>query len=94
MHPEDDKRLNPNVVDFETEYEQAKRKIVMRVRVHHYNCIGDQNCVEICPEVFEMDEDEEVAVVKVEEVPEVLEEFCRRAAKTCPADAIVIEEEV
>jgi ferredoxin len=61
----------------------------MRVRIDEELCIGDESCVEICPEVFEMEED--VAVVKMNEIPRELEERCREAAETCPVDAIAIE---
>ena len=40
----------------------------MKVRVDEDSCVGDGTCAEVCPEVFEMRDD--VAVVKVEEVPE------------------------
>ncbi len=62
----------------------------MRVRVDQDLCIGDETCVELCPEVFEMDGD--VAVAKMEEVSEELEEACTEAAESCPAEAIIIEE--
>jgi ferredoxin len=62
----------------------------MKVRVDPDLCVGDETCVEICPEVFEMQED--VAVAKMEEVPEELEAKCREAADSCPVEAIIIEE--
>ena len=62
----------------------------MKVRVDKELCDGFQNCIAICPEVFEMEDD--VAVAMVEEVPEDLQEKCRDAAETCPAEAIIIEE--
>jgi len=62
----------------------------MKVRVDEETCVGDGTCVEICPEIFEMQGD--VAVAKMEEVPEELEGACREAAKSCPVDAILIEE--
>jgi len=52
--------------------------------------VGDETCVEICPEVFEMEG--YVAITKMDEVPEELEEACREAAESCPAEAIVIKE--
>jgi ferredoxin len=36
---------------------------------------GDETCVETCPEIFEMEGD--VAVAKMEEVPEELEGKCK-----------------
>lgn len=62
----------------------------MKVRVDKDLCDGFQNCIAICPEVFEMEDD--VAFAKVEDVPEDLQDKCRDAADACPVDAIIIEE--
>jgi len=62
----------------------------MRVRVDQDLCVGDETCVDLCPEVFDMDGD--VALTKMEEVPKELEEACTEAAEFCPAEAIIIEE--
>jgi len=62
----------------------------MKVRVDPEICVGDETCVEICPEIFEMQED--VAVAKMEEVPEELEGKCKEAAESCPVEAILIAE--
>jgi len=62
----------------------------MEVRVDEEICEGCETCVEICPEIFEIQW--EVALVKTEEIPEELEEACIEAAESCPVDAIVIEE--
>jgi ferredoxin len=62
----------------------------MKVRVDPDLCVGDGTCVEICPEIFEMQGD--VAVVKMEEVPKDLEGKCREAGESCPVEAILIEE--
>ena len=62
----------------------------MKVRVDEEVCVGDETCVEICPEIFEMQGD--VAVTKMEEVPEELESACKEAAESCPVEAILIEE--
>ena len=62
----------------------------MRVRVDEDACVGDGTCVEVCPEIFEMRGD--VAVAKMEEVSEELEDSCREAAESCPVEAILIEE--
>ncbi len=61
----------------------------MKVRVDKETCVGDESCVEICPEVFEMQGD--VAVAKSEDVPKNLEEKVKEAAKSCPVEAIIIE---
>ena len=62
----------------------------MRARVDENACTGCGLCVEICPEVFEMDD--ETAVVTVREVPEDLEDAVDEAAESCPAEAIDLDE--
>jgi ferredoxin len=61
----------------------------MKVRVDPDMCVGDETCVSLCPGVFEMKDD--VAVAKMDVVPEGLEESCREAADACPVEAIIIE---
>ncbi len=62
----------------------------MRGRIDEEACVGDGTCVEVCPEVFEMRGD--LAAIKIDEVPEELEEKCGEAADSCPVEAIIIEE--
>lgn len=63
----------------------------MRVQVEKELCIGCESCVDLCPEVFDMEED--VAYTKIEDdIPEDLEDPCREAAEACPTEAIIIEE--
>jgi ferredoxin len=62
----------------------------MKVRIDKELCSGDEICVEICPEVFQMEDD--VAVCKMEDVPEDAKEKCREAADECPSEAIIIED--
>ncbi len=54
-------------------------------------CMGDRNCNNLCPEVFEYDEDQLKSVVKFEEIPEQHKAAVRRAAEECGADAIEVE---
>jgi ferredoxin len=54
-------------------------------------CMGDRNCNNLCPEVFEYDEDELKSIVKFDEIPEHLKEIVQRAADECGANAIEIE---
>jgi ferredoxin len=63
----------------------------MKVVVDAETCIGCSTCEGICPDVFEMT-DEDKAAAKVDEVPAALEDDCREAADACPVDAISIEE--
>jgi ferredoxin len=62
----------------------------MKVKIDKEMCSGDEICVDICPEVFEMQDD--VAVAKMELIPEELQEKCREAADECPSEAITIED--
>ncbi len=62
----------------------------MKVKIDKDACVGDGTCVEMCPEVFEMED--ELAIVKVETIPEELKERVRETARDCPVDAITIEE--
>ena len=62
----------------------------MKVRVDEELCVGDGTCVDVCPEIFEMSGD--LAVTKMEEVPEALQDSCKEAADSCPVEAIIIEE--
>jgi ferredoxin len=62
----------------------------MRVHVDREACVGDETCVDMCPEIFQMDGD--VATVKMEEVPPEFEGLCRDAFDACPVEAIIIKE--
>ena len=55
-------------------------------------CMGDRNCNELCPEIFEYDEDALISKIKMDEIPEHMKDIVRRAADECGADAIEIEE--
>ncbi len=55
-------------------------------------CMGDRNCNDLCPEVFEYDEDQLLSTIKFDKIPKHLEDVCRKAAHECGADAIIIEE--
>lgn len=52
-------------------------------------CSGCELCTQTCPEVYEMQGD--VAVVKVDPIPEELEGSAKEAADDCPVEAIKIE---
>ncbi|KPJ48328.1 ferredoxin [candidate division TA06 bacterium DG_26] len=62
----------------------------MRATVDADLCTGCELCVETCPDVFEMEGD--VAVAKVDDIPEDAEECAKQAAEECPVEAINIEE--
>jgi len=63
----------------------------MKATVDAELCTGCGLCVDTCPAVFEMGDDD-VAVVKVNEVPDESADDCRQAAEDCPTEAIAIEE--
>ena len=62
----------------------------MKVKIDPDLCTGDEICVQMCPEVFEMEGDK--AIVIKGEVPEDLQESVREATDSCPSEAIIIEE--
>jgi ferredoxin len=62
----------------------------MKVKVDEKTCVGCGECVDMCPEVFEMDDD--VAAIKIEDVPADIQDSCREAAEACPVEAIIVED--
>ena len=62
----------------------------MEAKVDRDACIGCGLCAEICPEVFEMD-DEQIAIVIENPVPQDAEDEALDAEEQCPTDAISIE---
>ncbi|MDD5069719.1 MAG: ferredoxin [Candidatus Omnitrophica bacterium] len=62
----------------------------MKAKVNQDICLGSQDCVNACPEVFKMEGDK--ATVLVAEVPKDVEAKCKAAANGCPAAAISIED--
>ncbi|MBN2292222.1 MAG: ferredoxin [Pirellulales bacterium] len=54
-------------------------------------CSGCELCTELCPEVFEMGDDDK-AFAKIDPVPPDNEDTCREAAEQCPTEAIHIED--
>lgn len=56
-------------------------------------CMGDRNCNDLCPDVFEYDEDELKSIVKFDEIPEKYYDVVRQAAAECGAEAIEITED-
>jgi len=63
----------------------------MKVNVDPDLCNGCGPCVDICPEAFDLNE-EGIAMVKMDQIPDELQQLCRQAADSCPTEAISIEE--
>ena len=58
----------------------------MKVKVDADLCTACGLCVDICPEIFELGD--EVAEVKVDSVPDDLEDDVIEAEESCPVEAI------
>ena len=63
----------------------------MQAKVDPDLCTGCELCVQTCPEVFEMNDDD-LAVAKPGDVPGDTAESCKQAAEECPVEAIIITE--
>ena len=61
----------------------------MKAMIDKDLCTGCGLCEDTCPEVFELKED--IATVKVSNVPDNLVESCKQAAEDCPVEAITCE---
>lgn len=61
----------------------------MKVQVDAELCVGCGLCVDLCPDVFVMEEDK--AKVKANPVPSGSEGSCNKAKEDCPVEAIIIE---
>ncbi len=59
----------------------------MKVKVVDEKCIGCGSCIAITPDVFEYN-DEGLATVKIEEIPDDLIEATEDALNSCPVGAI------
>ena len=56
------------------------------------NCIGCGLCPDVCPEVFEIQDSDGLAHVKVGEVKEEWIESAKEAEDQCPVSAISVNE--
>ena len=62
----------------------------MKVTVDYDMCASTGGCMQICPEVFALD-DEGHATVAVDVVPVELEDKARQAVVNCPERAISVD---
>jgi len=61
----------------------------MKAQVNAELCVGCGLCVDVCPDVFVMEEDK--AKVKANPVPSGSEESCNKTKEDCPVEAVIIE---
>jgi len=59
----------------------------MKVKIEADLCTACDLCIDTCPDVFEMGD--EVAEVKVDVVPEGMEDDVQEAIDSCPSEAII-----
>ena len=63
----------------------------MKAKVNQETCIGCGLCVDYCPEVFELTDDNGASII-VDRVPAESKEKCQEAKANCPVDAISYSE--
>ena len=69
----------------------AERMISGRtVRIERTLCIGSGNCINMAPEIFELDEDNIVAFQ--DETPDIDSDRLEEACLLCPVDALVVRD--
>jgi len=61
----------------------------MKVKVDKDLCIGCGLCCDTCSDIFEMQDN--IAIVKVAEVPAGQEDCAKQAVTDCPSEAIKAE---
>lgn len=64
----------------------------LKVVVDYDLCEANARCMEVCPEVFEVDDDDNLNVL-IEHPPESLRAKLKEAERVCPRQAITIVEE-
>jgi ferredoxin len=63
----------------------------MKVCIDSNLCNGSGVCIEVCPEVFELN-DQGATVAKCDQVPSECAQACMEASQKCPTGAIKVEE--
>lgn len=63
----------------------------MKVIADKVMCEGNLECMLICPEVFDVGDDNKV-IIRVQEIPENTQDAVRLAVQACPRAALFIEE--
>ncbi len=62
----------------------------MKIKVDRELCIGVGNCIAIAPTVFELDDENKAVVLAPGSVDE---KTLMEAAESCPANAIIVEDD-
>ncbi|MHA6695238.1 ferredoxin [Homoserinimonas sp. A520] len=65
----------------------------MKVILDQVKCVSGGQCVFAAPEVFDQREEDGVAFLLMEDIPEHLQAGVREAADVCPALAITFTED-
>jgi ferredoxin len=65
-------------------------KVKVKVKVDRESCIGVSNCVAIAPTVFKLDDQNKALVLDPSSVDE---ESLMEAAKSCPENAIILQDD-
>ncbi|KUK11350.1 MAG: 4Fe-4S ferredoxin iron-sulfur binding protein [Clostridia bacterium 41_269] len=65
--------------------------IPLKVYVDPDLCISCGACIDLCPEVFDWNE-EGIAEAQVDEVPKEFEDLVQEALESCPTSAIIGED--
>jgi len=63
----------------------------MKVVVDYDLCEANARCMDACPEVFRVEEDDTLTLL-METIPEPLQDPCRTAVRLCPRQAIRLED--
>jgi len=63
----------------------------MEVKIDKDLCTGCGLCGETCPDIFKLNEDEDIAVIIKTDYDENDEECIEEAAENCPTEAISTE---
>jgi ferredoxin len=64
----------------------------LKVVVDYDLCEANARCMEVCPEVFQVDDDDNLNVL-IESPPASLREKLKEAERVCPRQAITIVED-
>ena len=62
----------------------------LTVRIERTLCIGSGNCINVAPEIFELDEDNIVAFQ--DETPDIEPDRLTESCVLCPVDALVVHD--